>query len=844
MNLNISSSPTIVRPLLSLDPSADRVGGIFPLSTLSLNLAEAGSVLVQDGKGQPYFSAPSVAKGKLEFMVAGALGTHSAFLLDPATGAIRASVSFMVDCQTRIEDADGRSQQLLENLYWTMVGWSGEVGQRRWGGKVYRFFVTWLRDHVHTLRGMKYYYPELKTGIELYADSQRADGMIWDNVKGERNEYPNMWENRFRYGDFYRAVPEDKFEFKRIPVENDVEWLFLEGLYLTWKATGDTDWMISLLPNAKGAVNYSFTNPYRWSEKYQLLKRGYTIDTWDFQSSFDTPNSDGDPMVVYLNRSQFGVMHGDNTGMAMGLLQLAEMLEVAGQEAEAKYYREKANGLMDRLNRLSWNGDFFTHHVPENPDYPRDFGVDTDKQISLSNAYALNRPISHEQAAAIIRSYQKIRDELPEGSPGEFYQIYPPFERGFGGHGHKWEYMNGGVTTLVAGELARGAFEHGFEEYGVDILNRIMVWAEEFDGYLPCSLRGAAKIEPERNFEPLSLSSVANADVRGNTVNGVLGWTGEGDNDLHEFPGGRQVFEKVPFDVVDPEVNGRRMICVLSNKPGFAREIRLAAGERKAAAVYLLQAKGGGPYAGSMTLEFSDGSSFTDEIGPGKIGGWWTPTDHMNNRGVGYRVAWRGKNAHCINVGCYIYGVNNPSPDKSIRNIVFRSALDGTNWMVMGVTLSDCPVYFTPRTRESFGIPDNWGAGEVASALIEGLVGVRDEGPSMDPVRIAPRWTAARTNKARAFVKIPASNSYAAYDYSFDPGSGVIELLFTGSGRHFMIELLLPESRAARRLTVNGKEMIVQTRQIEQSRYVVLHVSEPGLHKVSVETVRVMSATA
>ena len=40
------------------------------------------------------------------------------------------------------------------------------------------------------------------------------------------------------------------------------------------------------------------------------------------------------------------------------------------------------------------------------------------------------------------------------------------------------EYMNGGISTLVAGELAKGAFDHGLEAYGADILERLWKLAQ------------------------------------------------------------------------------------------------------------------------------------------------------------------------------------------------------------------------------------------------------------------------------------------------------------------------------------------------------------------------------
>ncbi len=62
----------------------------------------------------------------------------------------------------------------------------------------------------------------------------------------------------------------DKFTFfTRVPIENDVEYLYLEGIYYTWKATGDDEWMKGLLDNAIKAYNYSVTDKYRWSENNQ-----------------------------------------------------------------------------------------------------------------------------------------------------------------------------------------------------------------------------------------------------------------------------------------------------------------------------------------------------------------------------------------------------------------------------------------------------------------------------------------------------------------------------------------------------------------------------------------------
>jgi hypothetical protein len=86
---------------------------------------------------------------------------------------------------------------------------------------------------------------------------------------------------------------------------------------------------------------------------------------------------------------------------------------------------------------------------------------------------AINRGAAdHAQAASIIREYRR------RGAEGrafaEWFSIDPPFPDGIFGDDRlvRGAYVNGGIMPLVGGELARAAFEHGFERYGADILAR------------------------------------------------------------------------------------------------------------------------------------------------------------------------------------------------------------------------------------------------------------------------------------------------------------------------------------------------------------------------------------
>jgi hypothetical protein len=802
---------------------------VKPLDEVTIAGVDTGAIVVRDGAGREYLRA---AAEEFTFRAAGALGTQTVVHED-ADGRTLATGVFRVDCETGIDDAGGRFAHLLRMLHWTMVAW-GELGAFRYQERIYQLFVRWVRDHVHTLKGMKYFCPVLKDGIDLFTTTQREDGMIWDNIYPSSGDVPSHWEWRFAYGDFYRKLEDGQFELKRIPVENDVEYLYIEGIYYTWKATGDDAWMRGKLDSAVRAVHYSTSDPYRWSETFGLLKRGFTLDTWDFQSEEDVAIS-GDAMVVRLGESRFGVMHGDNTGFAASCGYLAEMLRVTGRNEDAAVYEQLEGDIRKRLDDVSWNGEFFTHHVPEDPSVQRDLGIDPGSMVTLSNAYALNRGLTHEQCAAIIRTYQRIRREMPATSPGEFYQVYPPCQKGFGGHNGMWEYMNGGVTTIVAGELAHGAFEHGFERYGVDILRRVAGWGDAHGGYLNCTMRGAMPEPPARSFTPLDLSAVANIDIRGEGAPGVPGWTGEGENDFAEMPTGAQVFQEIPFEITDPAANERRACVGLWRRDGYEAECTIPVDGHAASLYFVHTSAGGTSPVGTITIRYADGTEHVEYVQTGRnIGGWWSPnvprTVQREHQGMHTcYVAWRGPNRHYTDVGCYVCGVNNPRPDAEISELVLTVARNKAFWAVLGVTLSDAPVFFMPSDL-SFGIPDNWGAGAVVYALIEGLAGVKDTGVAFDTALLAPRWSAADVATAAATVKYPASDGYVTYRYEQSDAGQTIA--FASSAAKVQVELLLPAGAEPNAVVVDGQSVAFETRTVEQSRYATLTVKGLGAHDV------------
>jgi hypothetical protein len=226
--------------------------------------------------------------------------------------------------------------------------------------------------------------------------------------------------------------------------------------------------MLGMLPSMERALRYIQSHPWYWDEASGLVKRAYTIDTWDFAY---TAGRHGWLQFQVTPDTFWGVMHGDNSGYVEAFRLMAALDRRLADGAGASWWEARAGALRENLNRVCWNGRFYTHFVKLTP--VTIDGVDEAAQLSLSNPMDINRGVAnHLQAVAILREYQRRR--ATSRAFAEWFSIDPPFPDGIFGDERlvAGAYCNGGIMPLVGGELARAAFEHGFEGYGVDILRR------------------------------------------------------------------------------------------------------------------------------------------------------------------------------------------------------------------------------------------------------------------------------------------------------------------------------------------------------------------------------------
>lgn len=394
-------------------------------------------------------------------MPRGALGPQRAELWVAGTLVGQQDAIFSLDAETSISTGQAHIDELYPRIRAMLQQCVLEYtldGQHVRGYRSPDNPLLWLRDHTYQARGFRYIEHDMTSLIDAFQRAQNPDGSLPDWLA-------NQAQGVLKPG--------------RKQVEADLEFLFVQAVVEAWQVTGDDAWLAQHLDAMRRALSYCMTDPLRWDAQHGLIKRPYTIDMWDFAygpSTLDPSNGKPAPRHWIDDQTIWGIFHGDNTGLASALNLLALAEEQLGHTAEALHHRGQADQIMSNVRKLSWNGRFFTHFVPLSAFEP--VGVDASAQLSLSNAYALNRQVLRErQALTIIDEYYQRGQAQDATIFSEWYSIDPPFPAGSyglaGRPGEKpGEYVNGGLMPLVGGELARGAFRYGAASYGFAILHR------------------------------------------------------------------------------------------------------------------------------------------------------------------------------------------------------------------------------------------------------------------------------------------------------------------------------------------------------------------------------------
>ena len=327
---------------------------------------------------------------------------------------------------------------------------------------------NWIRDHVHVLKAMRHWEYDYAGYVDFTLVHQRADGCILELVKQADDSH---W--RYAAPESRKFFPDDNLAMCRLDIEADVEYLLVEGATYCYRISGDDAWLARALPRLEKAIDYMTSDPKRWDTAHGLVKRGYTIDTWDF--TYEPASVTNRTLTPATPQA---IMHGDNSGVYQAMTQLAWLNDRLGRAAKATAWRARADALKAAMYKHLWNGRFFFHQLPLNVP-PVD--AHERERLSLSAAYDMNRGLM--PVADCRRTIEEFRRRRQTTDCfAEWFTVDPPYDFTFARH-PRGDYVNGGVCLFTAGELAKAALENGYEAYGWDILVRVKEMAAR-DGTL------------------------------------------------------------------------------------------------------------------------------------------------------------------------------------------------------------------------------------------------------------------------------------------------------------------------------------------------------------------------
>jgi len=357
--------------------------------------------------------------------------------------------------------------------------------------------------------------------------------------------------------------------------------------------------------------------------------------------------------------------------------------------------------------------------------------------------------------------------------------------------------------------------------------------------FLPGILRGKRPERPPTDFVSLDLRSQANCDT-GKGSQDVPGWVNEAKNYLVDFPSGKQEFRGVPFQIASAAENGNRVCIGVSSSPRYAAKVEVPI-HQSCRSFYLIHAcSGTAPTMGKMTIHFEDGSKQIEYIERGtNVGSFWAPEDKEFDDRYGpignerMQVAWRGKSDLIANVGVWIASFVPLHSDRAIATLELESLENEAIWFVIGITLSSQPPFLPPWTDVSGGMPNNWGAGCVTAALLEGLAGIEDAGAGFRSARVSPRWFAAGVHEAQVSVRYPAGKGYVSYRYRQDELT--IHLDYTSCADEATLRVPLPPGVRFSRALLNESPIDLRTEILEETTYAVAGVNARGVYRLQID---------
>jgi hypothetical protein len=308
----------------------------------------------------------------------------------------------------------------------------------------------WLRDANTIIPASMYFYDQafLTSWLEEHLAFQKENGSLedWINSQGESDKNTT---------------------------ETDQESSAVQAAYQVYEMLGP-EWLEKTISGEKiinrleQALLYVLRE--RWNEEHGLITGAHTAD-WG-----DVDMVDGDQQAIYVDEhTRWTADIYDQSMFYQASMNLAEMMDAAGEAKRASFWQEKARLIKDNTDRQLWQEDkgFYRVHIHLD-DLKHEFDEDDMFAMGGNTQAILSGLADSEKSRRIIEEALKRQGEFQLSTISG--TLLPPYPKDFFKHpllDDPYEYQNGAQWDWFGGRLICAMFENGFSELAKEKLLEI-----------------------------------------------------------------------------------------------------------------------------------------------------------------------------------------------------------------------------------------------------------------------------------------------------------------------------------------------------------------------------------
>jgi len=315
----------------------------------------------------------------------------------------------------------------------------GKTGKVRGFAAGTNYPQIWLRDASTIIPAARYFYEAgfLYSWLEEHLFFQKDNGSLNDWLDSQGRKDKNT-------------------------TETDQEASAIQAAYQIFELLGPA-WFEKqirqkrIIQRLTNALEYVFSA--RFNKKLGLVKGAHTPDWGDIDMI------DQDQQAIYVDdKTHWTADIYDQSMVYQACLNLSQMLEAAGDEKKASFWKKRADNIRDNCNKWLWQDDKGFYKIHLHLDFlQHKFDENNILAVGGNTLAIISGLADSSRAVKIIREIIKRQKRYQVSTISA--TLLPPYPKNFFKHplvDDPYEYQNGGQWDWFGGRFIYAMFETGF----------------------------------------------------------------------------------------------------------------------------------------------------------------------------------------------------------------------------------------------------------------------------------------------------------------------------------------------------------------------------------------------